>query len=82
MCSLTSDDVMAYFDPRKKSVLIVDASPVGLGAMLIQHGKVIACVSKALSSAKGITLRLSVKQWLSCRAATISGCICWEATSK
>ena len=32
-CSLTSDDVMAYFDPRQKTVLIVDASPVGLGAM-------------------------------------------------
>ena len=49
-CSLTSDDVMAYFDPRKKTVLIVDASPVGLGAMLTQDGKVIAYASKALSS--------------------------------
>ena len=28
-CSLTSDDVMVYFDPCKKTVLIVDASPVG-----------------------------------------------------
>ena len=49
-CSLTSDDVMAYFDPRKKTVLIVDASPVGLGAILTQDGKVIAYASKALSS--------------------------------
>ena len=49
-CSLTSDDVMAYFDPRKKTVLIVDTSPVGLGAILTQHAKVIAYASKALSS--------------------------------
>ena len=26
--SLTSDEVMAYFDPSKKSILLVDASPV------------------------------------------------------
>ena len=31
---------MAYFDPRKKTVLLVDASPVGLGAVLTQDGKV------------------------------------------
>ena len=46
---LTSDKVMAYFDPQKKTVLFVDASPVGLGAMLTQSGKVIYA-SKALSS--------------------------------
>ena len=28
---LTSDLVVAYFDPRKESTLMVDASPVGLG---------------------------------------------------
>ena len=49
-CSLTSDGVMAYFDPHKKTVLFVDASPVGLGAMLTQSGKVISYASKALSS--------------------------------
>ena len=48
--SLTSDEVMAYFDPSKKSVLLVDASPVGLGAVLTQGGKVISYASKALSS--------------------------------
>jgi len=41
---------MAYFDPHKKTVLFVDASPVGLGAMLTQSGKVISYASKALSS--------------------------------
>ena len=51
-CSLTSNEVMAYFDPSKKSILLVDASanPVGLGAVLTQGGKVISYASKALSS--------------------------------
>ena len=39
-CTLTSEEVMAYFDP----------SPVGLGAALTQCGKVISYASKALSS--------------------------------
>ena len=49
-CSLTSDEFMAYFDPHKNTVLFVDASPVGLGAMLTQRGKLISYASKALSS--------------------------------
>ena len=49
-CSLTSDEVMAYFHPSKRSILLVDASPVGLGAVLTQDGKVISYASKALSS--------------------------------
>ena len=48
--SPTSDDVMAYFDTRKKTVLLVDASPVGLGAVLTQDGKVNSYGSKAHSS--------------------------------
>ena len=47
--SLTSDEIMAYFDPRKKSILLVDASPVGLDAVLTQGGRVISHASKALS---------------------------------
>ena len=49
-CSLTCDAVMAYFDPHNKTALFVDASPVGLGAMQTQSGKVISYASKALSS--------------------------------
>lgn len=30
---------MAYFDPSKKSILLVDASLVGLGGMLTQGSK-------------------------------------------
>ena len=48
--SLTSNDVMAYFDLNKETVLLVDASPFGLGAVLTQDGKVLAYASKALSS--------------------------------
>jgi hypothetical protein len=36
---LTADRVMAYFDPNKETVLIVDASPVGLAALLTQDKK-------------------------------------------
>ena len=40
---------MEYFDPSKQSKLVVDASPVGLGAILMQEGKVISYASKTLS---------------------------------
>jgi hypothetical protein len=44
---------MAYFDITKKTELLVDASPVGLGAMLVQYdsdgkGSVVALASKSL----------------------------------
>ena len=34
---LQSDRVMAYCDPKKHTELVVDASPVGLGAILAQR---------------------------------------------
>jgi len=37
--ALVRDQVMSYFDPRKKTESIVDASPFGLGGFLIQEGK-------------------------------------------
>ena len=48
---LTSETVMAYFDPKEQTetVLSVDASPVGLGSVMLQNGKVIAYASRALS---------------------------------
>lgn len=46
---LTSDKVMAYFDATKQTVMIVDASPLGLGALLTQDGKVISYGSRALN---------------------------------
>ena len=56
--ALTSKSVVAYFDPKKSTEIIVDASPVGLGAILTQktvrsdgtvHAKVCAYASRALS---------------------------------
>ena len=53
---LTASPVMSYFDPRKSTELIVDASPVGLAAILAQSdakgegpSRVIAYASKALT---------------------------------
>eukprot|EP00112_Aurelia_sp_Birch-Aquarium-sp1_P006122 Seg1683.10 transcript_id=Seg1683.10/GoldUCD/mRNA.D3Y31 product="Transposon Tf2-3 polyprotein" protein_id=Seg1683.10/GoldUCD/D3Y31 len=34
--ALTSKSVVAYFDPKKSTEILVDASPVGLGAILTQ----------------------------------------------
>ena len=53
--ALSSETVMGYFDLKKETEIIVDASPVGLGAMLIQRdpkagqGKVIAYASRSLT---------------------------------
>ena len=40
---------MAYYDPQKDSEIIVDASPVGLGAIFVQNGRVVSYASKALT---------------------------------
>ena len=54
--ALTSEDVIAYFDPNKETHLIVDASSVGLGACLAQkvretkdEYKVVAYALRSLS---------------------------------
>ncbi|PFX34364.1 Retrovirus-related Pol polyprotein from transposon opus [Stylophora pistillata] len=47
--SLTKNHVMSYFNPRLKTEVIVDASPVGLGGFLVQDSKVISYASRALS---------------------------------
>ena len=46
---LTSSPVMAYFDPVKETSILVDASPVGLGAILVQDNKAICYSSRALT---------------------------------
>ena len=51
---LTNSPTMAYFDPEKDTELIVDASPVGLGAILTQktcdsEKKIVAYASRSLS---------------------------------
>lgn len=46
---LTSDTVLAYFDPHKAATILVDASPVGLGAILCQDNRVVAYASRSLT---------------------------------
>ena len=40
---------MAYFDPNKDTNILVDASPVGLGAVLTQNGKILCYASRDLT---------------------------------
>ncbi|GBO26224.1 Retrovirus-related Pol polyprotein from transposon 17.6 [Araneus ventricosus] len=49
---LTKSPVLAFFDPRIESEIVVDASPFGLGAVLQQRGKPIAFASSALTPAQ------------------------------
>ena len=47
--SATKSHVMPYFNHAQETEVIVDASPVGLGGLLVQGGKVISYASRALS---------------------------------
>jgi hypothetical protein len=47
--SLQTASANAYFDPNKETTVYVDASPVGLAAILTQEEKTIICASRALS---------------------------------
>ena len=47
--SLTKSHVMSYFNPPQETKVIVNASPVGLGGLLAQYGKIISYASQALS---------------------------------
>ena len=47
---ITSQPVLAFFDPRKPITLQVDASKHGLGATLMQERKPVAFASKSLNS--------------------------------
>ena len=49
---ISEDVCLRYFNTTKEVVLQVDASQVGLGAVLLQDGKPVAYASKALSLAE------------------------------
>ena len=47
--SLTRTPVMAYFNPENETSVLVDASPVSIGAILTQNRKMICYPSRALT---------------------------------
>ena len=47
--AVVSDTILRYFNPSLPMTIQVDASQVGLGAVLLQNGKPIAFASKALT---------------------------------
>ncbi|XP_053380302.1 uncharacterized protein K02A2.6-like [Mercenaria mercenaria] len=47
--NLSSNTVMTYFNPKAETELIVDASPVGIAAIMLQNGKVVCYASKSLT---------------------------------
>ncbi|KAK7099608.1 hypothetical protein V1264_003723 [Littorina saxatilis] len=47
--SLTNTPVMSYFSQTEDTTVLVDASPIGLGAILMQKNKVICYASRALT---------------------------------
>ena len=80
---MTCDEVMAYFDPSKRSILLVDARPVGLGAVLTQGGKVISYASKALSSVDRHYSQIErARYWQLHGVVITSVCTSWEVASK
>ncbi len=47
--ALTSDRVMTNFDPAKQTEIWVDASPMGLGEILMQDQKIVSYASRSLT---------------------------------
>lgn len=47
---LTTDPVLAYYNPEVEITLQVDASKYGIGATILQHDKPVAYASKSLTA--------------------------------
>ena len=49
LTEIKSPRILRHFDPKKETDVIVDASPVGLSAILSQEDRPVLCVSRKLS---------------------------------
>ena len=62
-----SAPVLAYFDKEAHTRVVADASPVGLGAVLVQEkngvGRTVCYASRSLSSIDGGRVREKRKRW-------------------
>ena len=47
--ALTEEATTSYFDPKKKTTIHVDASPVGVAAILSQEGRIVSYASRSLT---------------------------------
>ena len=47
--ALSEDTTVRYFDPKKETTILVDASPVGVAGILSQEGRPVAYASRSLS---------------------------------
>ena len=60
--SLEESATTAYFDMHKDIEIVVDASPVGLAALLVQEGRVVTYASRALANVE--TRYSQTERWL------------------
>ena len=58
---LSSETVMTYFNPKFDINIYVDASPVGLGAIMSQESKTVAFARSIIILAKCVGQDLNVK---------------------
>ena len=61
---LIEDTCAAYFDVKKTTSLIVDASPTGLGSILIQDSSAVAFASRSSQTLKAVIVQLNAKLWV------------------
>ena len=60
---IARDPVLAYYNPRKQTVLQTDTSIKGLGACLLEDEKVVYFASKTLTEAQKGYVGIEIESW-------------------